>query len=305
MEATLTEQKEKAQSESPRRSWWHWQNLNDKKDGTQGSGFRHGRAWWHFPLGRVNWGSSRTIELCWNFFSHFCGVQLDTNDEDVTLMLAFPPIAIWFSLSTNWAWLNRILPRRALQYYPDTIVIDERECGIRIHSGRLWVNVWSKRNETVTADPWWVRGVSFNLNPFEWRHIAHEVRCADGSWVPYVGSWEVGQLRTVNDNGATMGGKEPDGREMFEFPYRYVLKNGTAQERTAAVYVERREWRALCLRWTTLFAKRRQCIDIAFSDEVGERSGSWKGGCTGCGYDLLPNETAEQCLRRMERERKF
>lgn len=289
MEAIL---KEKSHTDVKRRLWWHWQNLNDKKGGLQGSGIRHGRAWWHFPLGSVNWGNSRTIELCWNFFSHFCGVQIDIDDEDVTLMLAFPPVAIWFSLSTNWAWLNRLLPRRPLQYYPDTIVIDARECGVRIHSGHLWINIWSKRNETVRADPWWVRGVSFNLNPFEWRFMRHEVRMADGSWA-LVPSWKLGENRVE---------LQP---EAFIYPYIYHLKNGEDQHRTATVKVERRAWRPLCLRWTSLFEKVRTCIDVGFNEEVGERSGSWKGGCVGCGYDLISGESAEQCLRRMERDRKF
>ncbi len=38
---------------------------------------------------------------------------------------------------------------------------------------------------------------------------------------------------------------------------------------------------------------------------VGERTGSWKGGTIGCGNDLLPGETMEQSLRRMERDRTF
>lgn len=289
MEAIL---KEQAQSEAPRRFWWHWQNLNDKKDGTQGSGLRHGRAWWHFPLGKVNWGSHRTIEVCWNFVSHFCGVQIDIDDENVTLMLAFPPVAIWLSLSASWEWLNRILPRRALQHYPDTIVIDERQCGIRIHSGSLWINVWSKRNETVFSDPWWVRGVSFSINPFEWKFMRHEVRMADGYWA----------LMPGHKLGESQSDPAP---EILTYPYRYVLKKGTIRNRTATVSVERRAWRPRCMRWTALFEKVRTVIDVNFDAEVGERSGSWKGGCLGCGYELRANETPEQCLRRMERDRKF
>ena len=46
-------------------------------------------------------------------------------------------------------------------------------------------------------------------------------------------------------------------------------------------------------------------IDVQFDGEVGERSGSWKGGTVGCGYDKLPHESIEQCLRRMEKEREF
>lgn len=290
MEALLKE----AQAEPPRHFWWHWQNLNDRKDGTQGSGLRHGRAWWHFPLGKVNQGYSRTIKLCWNFFSHLCGVRFDIDDEDVTLMLAFPPVALWLSLSTNWAWLSALLPRKPLNdtNYRDVVVIDQRECGIRIHSGSVWIQFWSKRNEWVKADPWWVRGVNFSINPFEWRFMRHEVRRADGSWelVPH---WRLGEDRPQNDP------------EVLTLPYGYQLKNGTIQDRIATVIVERRAWRPRCLRWTSLFEKVQTCIDVTFNEEVGEQAGSWKGGCTGCGYDLLPNETAAQCLRRMERERKF
>lgn len=121
-------------------------------------------------------------------------------------------------------------------------------------------------------------------------HQRHEVRRPDGSWVPYVPHYEE---------------KEPDGRETFDFPYSYKLKRGEIQNRTASVYVERRAWRPKWFTWTSLFEKERQNIDVQFSDEVGERTGSWKGGCIGCGYEMLPGETAEQTLRRMERERKF
>jgi hypothetical protein len=90
-----------------------------------------------------------------------------------------------------------------------------------------------------------------------------------------------------------------------QYPYRYVLRSGEVQERIATVKVEEREWRQHWLKWTRLFANVQRTISIDFSDEVGERSGSWKGGCTGCGYELRPNETPEQSLRRMEAERKF
>ncbi len=31
----------------------------------------------------------------------------------------------------------------------------------------------------------------------------------------------------------------------------------------------------------------------------------WKGGTIGCGYNLLPNEHHLDCLKKMEKERKF
>lgn len=89
------------------------------------------------------------------------------------------------------------------------------------------------------------------------------------------------------------------------YPYRYVLRSGEVQDRVAQVEVTEMEWR---WRWFTRLPwprKIRRSIDVHFSDEVGERTGSWKGGTLGCGYELQPGETPLYCLRKMERERKF
>ncbi len=158
-----------------------------------------------------------------------------------------------------------------------------------------WMREWQNWGFTLSDDAlhlrwnehskvWWL--------PWLYKiHQRHEVRRADGSWVPFVGSWE-------ND-------KQPDGRDRYIYPYRYVLKNGTVQDRLAAIFIERRAWRPKWFAWTKLFENERQSIDVQFDDEVGERSGSWKGGCTGCGWEMLPCESPEQTLRRMERERVF
>lgn len=272
------------------RRWFHWQNLNEKKRGGTGSVFRHGRCWWHFNSGSY---PGRTIALEWSLLSKSFGFGFDIDDEDLTIQLAAPSVAFYVSFSANWPLISRFAPRKALNpvTYPGVIVIDERSCYIKIHNGCLWISPWSKTNETASCDPWWVRGVSLSLNPFEWRHMRHEVRRDDGSWAPFVGSWE--------------RDKTLDARESLQYPYRYVLDNGQVQERTATVHVERRAWRPRCLRWTSLIEKVRTSIDVEFSDEVGERTGSWKGGTTGCGWGLLPNESPEQALRRMEKCRKF
>lgn len=89
------------------------------------------------------------------------------------------------------------------------------------------------------------------------------------------------------------------------YPYIYTLKNGDLQYPMATVGVSEREWRPRWFKWTPLFKKVRRTIDVEFDEEVGERSGSYKGGTLGCGYELLPDETPKQCLYRMENERKF
>lgn len=83
--------------------------------------------------------------------------------------------------------------------------------------------------------------------------------------------------------------------------YTYTLKSGEKQERTAEIYEEKRYWRS----WFKLLVDCRHYIEITFNDEVGERSGSWKGGCIGTSYQIKKGETALECLKRMERDRKF
>src|SRR6185312_124608 len=140
----------------------------------------------------------------------------------------------------------------------------------------------------------WGRHYSILHIPWsDWVQVAHEVRRPDGSWVPFVGSWEEGR-----------NGKEPDGRLYETYYYKYVLRSGEVQHRTATISTERRTRKLRWFQWLP-YAKVTHSIDVRFSDEVGERSGSWKGGTIGCGYELRPDETPRECLRRMERDRRF
>ena len=59
------------------------------------------------------------------------------------------------------------------------------------------------------------------------------------------------------------------------------------------------------MKWFPFIKRYWTSIDVRFDNEIGEGVDTWKGGCTGCSYNLLEDETPEQCLRRMEIERKF
>ena len=116
-------------------------------------------------------------------------------------------------------------------------------------------------------------------------------------------------VSTDKDKKIYVGGGKFDQEEEIkkkiekDYPYTYTLKKGRVQNRIATIRcVDRMTWG-----WKWFPFKRfvRTSIDVKFNNEVGEKSGSWKGGCIGCNYDMLPNETPEQCLRRMEKERKF
>lgn len=84
-------------------------------------------------------------------------------------------------------------------------------------------------------------------------------------------------------------------------PYVYVLKSGATQWRAATIRPEQREWR----RWWLPMRRVSTYIDVEFNAEVGERTGSWKGGVTGCSYEMQPGETPAETLYRMQQERAF
>ena len=89
--------------------------------------------------------------------------------------------------------------------------------------------------------------------------------------------------------------------EPEQHPYTYTLRSGEVQHLAATIKAEQRTW----TRWWIPFRRVSRSIDVEFNAEVGERTGSWRGGCIGCGYQMNPNETPLQALRRMEAERKF
>lgn len=93
-------------------------------------------------------------------------------------------------------------------------------------------------------------------------------------------------------------------------PYIYKLESGSYQQRIAKIGLLRDERTCRFLNKTTFpwpwpLRTVTDYIEVQFSDEVGERSGSWKGGCIGCSYRILPSESPYETLKRMERERKF
>ena len=92
----------------------------------------------------------------------------------------------------------------------------------------------------------------------------------------------------------------------YETPsYTYTLESGEVQHRTAQIRIEEREWRWKWFKFLPWPKMVHTDIDIEFSGEVGERTGGWKGGTTGCSYRIKEGETPLQTLRRMEKERKF
>lgn len=131
--------------------------------------------------------------------------------------------------------------------------------------------------------------------PFHTTLIAWEYEAKDGSWI------------SMDSRPDTPDGdydRRP-GANRTVWPYRYKLRSGRVQERSATIIKER--WTRGRHILSRLGWPRRvsYSIDVQFDAEVGEREGSWKGGTIGCGYEMRPGETPRETLRRMERERVF
>lgn len=218
------------------------------------------------------------LEVSWNRWGIAAEVIFDSNNDDY----ASPS-------KPSWPWMIHLHlgPWNVFWHFPFSY---------RPKSGKPdWQRNWQQWGGLLFEDSLhlhWnectkVWGLPWKAKIFQ----RHEVRRVDESWAPFVGSWE--------------RDKEPDGRQELNFSYIYTLRSGETQTRTATVYVQRYAHRPKWFTWTRLFETVRQSISVEFSDEVGEQTGSWKGGCVGCSWGMLPGETAEESLRRMERERKF
>ena len=171
---------------------------------------------------------------------------------------------------------------------------DAPHYGIMIHGNTLWIHYGGNGN---------LRGgskyFSWHLPFFTWNHVRHDVECKID------GVMKMCPEKSI-DKYDKDGNYIPLYRNEKVNTYKYDYTDKYDGKVVPCVFwVEEREWRRKWLTWSKRFSKESRCIQIEFFDEVGKDKGSWKGGCMGCGYDLLPDETPMNCIKRMEKEREF
>lgn len=125
--------------------------------------------------------------------------------------------------------------------------------------------------------------------PWAWTHVRHDYLTDIGS---------LHHRAAPNEYSAPEDSKQ-------KLQFIYVRRNGEAQHRTATVNGEEREWRWSWFKWLPFPRMIKRTINVEFDAEVGEGTGSWKGGTTGCSYDWWRDETQHQALLRMQAHRKF
>ena len=164
---------------------------------------------------------------------------------------------------------------------------DSPKWGIAIHNNTIWIYRGGKGNLSG-GNKWWTWSIPFVTK--DW--IRTSILLKDDSW----GHETKGNRKGFyNDEW-----KEKQKSWSYNFTDNY---DGEIIPTT--IYVEEREWRPKWLKWTKLFAIIDRSIDIHFSKECGKEKGSWKGGVIGSSYKILPNEEPLDCLKRMEKVRKF
>ena len=159
-----------------------------------------------------------------------------------------------------------------------------REYGFTLNEGFLNIYLGRQTDDSSTEQRW-----GWFLPWTQWRHVRHTLYDTDGANgidVPQ-GSGSFDALRAIQQSipKATFSLIDFDGE-----PVR------------ATTFVEEREWRFGTGWWSWLSAFRRpkinRSLSIEFRKQTGPEKGSWKGGTTGTGIEMLPGETPENAMRR-------
>lgn len=234
---------------------------------------------WMKMLGvwRIN---EESIDFKWGYFAPRAGFELVLNrgtyfDQRYAINLAL-----------GWG--------KFMFYLPFKTKLEEGcdmpRYGFAVHNDTFWIYKGGDYKDGQCQEQW----ISWYLPFFSYTFDGHWIQDKNRQWIK-MGSGKLGD-----------GVFSCDFREESAYsethPYTYTLKNGTVQNRIATCTVERRKWHR---KWFPFLTMERQVIDIEFNDEVGERSGTWKGGTLGCSYKLKPDETVYECLKRMESECSF
>jgi len=230
----------------------------------------------HKYKNRFSWG-----EFYWHPFPKQWKLSLKLTDRysELTDMLVIHPFifSAYLHLPTKWC---------AIRSGGD--MSDGKSYGFYVYESlknfHTLVLQWGKKSKHIEM-PWTYRWFSTEILDHNYNVVYHEDKDTTGNWLNNMEQREA--IRKLTEK---------------TYDYTYVRNNGEVQRRKATVVVERRVW---TMRWLPFKKHIQTSIRVTFDKEIGEQVNTWKGGVTGCGYDISKDETPEMTLRRMERERVF
>jgi len=246
------------------------------------------KKWYEFSISK--W---KDFTLDWSEANY------DEGKEHITISI------LWFHL---YIYTSQKYAKYSKETYDENQ--GDRHYGISIHNNAFWIN----------------NGLNYKAFefPYTYRHIRHSILKNDNTMIHNYSKlgrkvynikederfYTLQKMKdgtTKKDYSMNFWDKKWDNilfRQVFD--YIYILNDGTVQRRKVTIKVEEREWRRLILLWTPWKAKVNKYIEIEFDKEVGESSGSYKGGVVGTSYQFLnETETVEECFRRFEKNKKL
>jgi len=230
--------------------------------------------WDRYPLLRV-----------WSYWTEIAYVSFRL--EGLRFQIEYP--SDWHEHPRVWVRMGLGICLIAFSFtWKGALPPDEGQCSGPTYGFAFWDDTLTIYHGKSTGRPRDGSTTSIKM-PWAWTHVRHSYLNADGSL----------------HHDAKNGEYSPPASTRHKYDYTYVRRSGEIQRREATVNGEEREWRLHYAPWLPWPRKIRRSINIEFSEEVGERAGSWKGGCTGCGWDWRRGENQLDALRRMEHAREF
>jgi hypothetical protein len=175
-------------------------------------------------------------------------------------------------------WDAATIERLGRDYYYN---VYEREYGVHYWDGWLSLHLGRQTHSSCTTQSW-----SCFLPWTQWRHVRtshygingeHFITEAKSQGPFSMNEWRDNQDAVAKCPTVCFEFKDYDGEQLF-----------------ARTKIEEREWKfgTGYFKWLSFFRKPkiRRSLDIRFSGETGKRKGSWKGGTTGHGIDMLEGE---------------
>jgi len=166
-----------------------------------------------------------------------------------------------------------------------------REYGFSLSDGFLQVFLGAQTMDSQTTQSWCT-----HLPWTQWRFHRFSLYGTDGSkfWTQIEKRWH------HRDFDVQWEAKAKCPKAVF------LIDDFDGQRITATTHIEEREWKfgEKWFRWLSLFRRNkiRRSLSIEFDKECGPEKGSWKGGTTGTGIDMLidmlPGELHEDAFRR-------
>ncbi|MED5545656.1 MAG: hypothetical protein VYD90_10420 [Pseudomonadota bacterium] len=217
----------------------------------------------------------------------------DMTDSDRPSLMIGVWLFTWFAPLPKWTrWFFRHGPSECWSLDKPQFGFSSSEEGMHLY--------WGRRSTLM----WW---------PWTREHIRTEYLGTDFEWHDDRAHPEKVWARSHPNPAHRYTGSVGPAPWSETHPYRYLLRNGQVQIVDATITRRRafygKRWigplrMQIAIR-NALPKEMFDNIDIQFSDEVGERAGSWKGGCVGCSFDIRPDESPKAALKRMEAERVF